>query len=781
MIWSVALFLIAVLILPIAYAQAFTGTRIYFVLVNAVIIGLVLFILQAFLVPGKEGKEQVSAWVIVILASLVLAYFFGSTNYIWNGPLARFFSLYVLVNSIVISIVLYFLFGFLDIQKRLGGSPEGKTGMGLIIFLIALIFAVKIGNQWIWEQAVVAQLFGYLFGAQGILNPSGPAYRLWTFIGSATLLAFFFSGFLMKNVAGGNKINYALAIVIASNMASAGVSIQSVVIMAEVIFTIVLAEALKGTVGEKKGSNWLLAAFLVGWASAAATYGTEYQGMLARPVGFILWAFGFISVGPAGAVARPSGAGWFGWIFKTGGGALVLVLIILLFVFFFARAETRRRALTLAWTEFKRRLNATTKSTEFTEDIAEGREPSFFVRYRMLFHALASYTTRSEITYRYWAVVLDAAKMWDKLESTVKEFLDREQLRKDIISFRSGGALKSGHQVEGWNKLNIEVVDIVNRYLKLLARIQVSSDFGLKSPDAYQLETTEMTDLQTEAVELTERIKSARNQYNIRMEAYGAHYALKGYRDIMLNMTNVTGDVLEHPMKYARPGAKFIMEGQAGKPDTAGVDPEGYPTDEVNQFGEVIADINEQKDSFGNLPPDPRQYNKPRKVHPKDIIDYPSFVKFTDNISKDWRNLAFDIRYGLYHPFSRTHSAYIKAFGDRIYPEFQDKDIPFEKSPSTSDWAVDMRTLANPGLNKFWGRKSFHDNEPPLANPLPGLSSLGLKKFLFEAAKLAHTDQEEVKKYLNKYYADSAAPKKELPDSPIGVMLGEDVDLSKKE
>ena len=68
LIWSFALMLI--ISIPIAYAQesAFAGTRIFFILINAAVIGIVLFILQAFLIPGKPEKERVSVWVIVVLA-----------------------------------------------------------------------------------------------------------------------------------------------------------------------------------------------------------------------------------------------------------------------------------------------------------------------------------------------------------------------------------------------------------------------------------------------------------------------------------------------------------------------------------------------------------------------------------------------------------------------------------------------------------------------------------------------------------------------------------------
>ena len=119
LIWSFAFILISIISLPIAYAQAFTGSRIFFILVNAAIIGIVLFILQAFLIPGKPDKEKVSAWVIILIASLLISWFYGTNGYIWEvGPLALIFNPVVIINTVIIGIVLYLLSGFLDLKKK---------------------------------------------------------------------------------------------------------------------------------------------------------------------------------------------------------------------------------------------------------------------------------------------------------------------------------------------------------------------------------------------------------------------------------------------------------------------------------------------------------------------------------------------------------------------------------------------------------------------------------------------------------------------------------------
>ena len=470
LIWNIALFLIVGISLPIVHAQAFTQSSLFFIIVNSLIVGIVLFILQTFLIPKKEPKEQTAVWVAIIAGSLLIGFLFGRSGFIWLHPVfAKFFSIYVLVNAVVIGIVLYFLSGFLDINKKLGGSPEGKGGLGIIIFLIAALFAVQIGNKWIWQKAVVRQFIDYLFGSQGILNPAPPEYRLWAFITVATLLSFFFNGFLLKGGAGGtNKVNYALAILIGSSVARAGISFASIVLLGEAIFTIVLAEALKGTAPDVKGksTNWILAAFLIGWASAAMTYGTEYQGWLAWIVGTPLWAMGLIQVGPTGAAAQPSGTGWFGWIFKMGGGALVIAIIGLILLFVIGRSKQRadkqsmvQEGRSRGWQEIKRKLRQNRaaawvmrKVFRLRNEVFPDELPFDIKDMRLEIYTLLNWMLRHEVWMRKGAVVTDIKEQVKETErrlGTTKP--TEEEILKGIKDHIEGAEIGPAGDI--WNML----------------------------------------------------------------------------------------------------------------------------------------------------------------------------------------------------------------------------------------------------------------------------------------------------------------------------------------
>lgn len=280
-IWAIGVILVAIISLPLAHAIPFQGTKIWFLLINTAVIGIILFLLQSLLLPDKPGKEKTVIWIIILVASFLIAFLYGQTGLIWNvGPFAQFFSRHKLVNSLIISSVLYFILVMSPIGVKLQSKP-GQIGAGLLIFIFSSVWAVNIGDKWIWSEPAVKQLIGLLFNKQnGILNPQG---GLFVFIGSFVLLSFFFNGFLLKGGVGGkNTLNYLLALVLSISMASQGAKLGAVIQMGEILLVIMFAQALEGTVTNKSG-RWILAIVLVSWFSAALTTATpEYRGLLGK-------------------------------------------------------------------------------------------------------------------------------------------------------------------------------------------------------------------------------------------------------------------------------------------------------------------------------------------------------------------------------------------------------------------------------------------------------------------------------------------------------------------
>src|SRR3989344_2447022 len=445
LIWIFAMILLA--LVPAVYAQSWTQ-GIGFVVINALVVGIVLFVLQSFLIPNKEGKEKTAIWVVIAVTSLLISWFYGRGGFIWNtGPLAKFFNVYLLVNALVIGTFLYVVLGLMGLKEKLG-SKEGTTGYIILLFIVSVMFAFQLGNQWIWSQTTVARFIDSLFGTDGILNPNPPLYRLWVFLSSAVLLSFFFAGYLLKvGVNGKNGVSYALAIVLAASMASQGASLGAVIQLGELVFTILFFQTVNETFGK---DNQIIAGFvsisLVAWASAAATASIpEYRGLL----GSMFCKTGLIEFTQLAAQSAAA-TGVFGWIktlgmwiliiiavivvllykaFKGGGedkkkwltilAVLAILGIILLpgwifipFLIFMAiiglivwgmsRGEKNSRIFTLGLGGLKKKLSTIFTNAKLYRDVPEGREPQIFKENKHMFQALANYVTRSEINYRYW-------------------------------------------------------------------------------------------------------------------------------------------------------------------------------------------------------------------------------------------------------------------------------------------------------------------------------------------------------------------------------------------
>lgn len=338
--WVIVIALIAVLTVPIATAQVLggitgrlAGVNWYYLLVNAAVIFFVLFLLQAVLVPNKEGKEKTSMWIIMLAAALFVSHLYGQSGYIWQvGPLSSIFDIHVLVNTFVISVVLYFVVAFvpkLDLK-----SPEGQTGKIILIILIAATIAYNLPHdKFLWNNDNVKMAIGYLFSGEMLTRPDGSQVArgmvhynggLFVLVSSFVIISFFLNSYLMKT--GSKAVNYMLAGLFAFVMASPPSSpLGQVVMLGEFFFIFIFWEALKTTIGASGKERWFalaLAILVVSLTSAAVTMNSpEYRGMLGT-VGCHLPVIGINCTTSTGATVSgtpPTASG--GW-----GNFVVLIL-----------------------------------------------------------------------------------------------------------------------------------------------------------------------------------------------------------------------------------------------------------------------------------------------------------------------------------------------------------------------------------------------------------------------------------------------------------------------
>ncbi len=246
---SIAVLFLA--LIPVAYAGfddmvGFLGGWRYLV-VNAFIAFAVLFIVQAILMQGKGDKEKTVVWIFLIVISIAIGWYFGSTvGYIWQHPfIGKIFSIHVIVNAAIIGIIAYLIMPWLKVNMD---SQPGKIGLGIIVGIIGLVAAIKIGPHFIWELETVKMAIDFAFGEKGILTFNESRIIIFTVM---TVLLIFLFNFL--KVSEDNKtITTLLALVIAAGLARQGMTIDALVRIAQIILIITLGTKLKDVWG---GSN----------------------------------------------------------------------------------------------------------------------------------------------------------------------------------------------------------------------------------------------------------------------------------------------------------------------------------------------------------------------------------------------------------------------------------------------------------------------------------------------------------------------------------------------
>ena len=806
LVWTIALFLIAVTSLPIAHAQTL-GSSLFFVLINALIVGIVLFILQSFLLPEKAAKEKTVVYTAIIFGSLLFGFLYGRSGFIWQGHLSVFFNWYVLVNTIIISIVLYFVSGLLGLREKLG-SKEGSAGFGIILFIVSAFIAVSLGQQFVWSNASVKLLIDYLFGEYGILNP---ARGLWIFVSSAFLLAFFFNTFLLKNAGLDVKVSYGLAIILGASIARAGYGVKTVVIMGEFVFLLILADALKGTTpaGATGGNKWawILSFFLVGWASAAMTGGTDYQGIL----GGILWnaynvaggkgivagvltilTLGGLLSGASGVIlfAIIAAIVFFAIWSKTGNlkkallwgviifgagllialtGGLAILLVLLLPLLFIggvgaavARGERKegiwqafkQRNFTRLWNEIKTRFQrqASQIGVALKWDIPEGREPKSFVENRLLLFALLDYSLRLDIfnvkRYNFDFIQKPKISMLWGPDGLVR-YYDRKLLRREIRDYRIGEQI--GTFATGWARFDRELLERIRRIVELMyMAIRVTRE---NSPTLEQ----ELTNIAQEMININARLNNLAAStetgyinFKGRYNPYGVWHHIRSIILNLYDMYNVYG-VYEHDYLFPKPGAKFRINPYQA--DTNAVNlPDAQRTVEVNLFGYDVERINLNQPLRKLLNPREQSdfYRSPSASEGIGEITLPTIM---NHLTNEWRGMVEDFRKGTYSPNSRTIQDYSTTMSEGIDVHMNDDAV----TNRVSGFAFDRRVLVNPGLWKYWGRRHYYGdvNDIVMESPYPRLTVLGIQSYLEALIKLRERDPERViNDFLNSYPLD---------------------------
>src|SRR3989338_3175658 len=267
MLWIFALVLLVAI--PSAFAAPAIFRNMWFMLaVNSLIVWFILFALQSMIVPEKLAKEKTVLFIITLVASLLISWrIVGGGGYIWEvGHLAAFFSFKLIVNTIIISLVVYFGLGLLGVKP---GTKEGQIGIALLAIGVGLLIAFNISNEkWLWDTDNIKVGIDYLFGEEdraknigGILRPEGNAYRLWVFLTSTLVFVWFFINFAMPQ--GDKKLSWAIAILLGAILARQGTAIDNIMGLGEAFAILIIGKQIATGGGITGAAGWLMTIFLV--------------------------------------------------------------------------------------------------------------------------------------------------------------------------------------------------------------------------------------------------------------------------------------------------------------------------------------------------------------------------------------------------------------------------------------------------------------------------------------------------------------------------------------
>jgi len=208
-------------------------------------------------------------WVLWAVILVVLSVGVMAIPNPFSG-LGGFSIIHVLVNSVLIGLFLFLLSILLGEKGKAFFGAEGKTAKGVfvvVLIVLSVFFAFKIGGQYIWSQAVVKDFWAYLFDADGILR-SGQ--KLFVFIVGSLLFAWLLRATVKVGGEKKSKIDYALAIMIGADLARRGMSRNSVILLGQIISIILLTKQFGAAEKRNKVTGFIWSFGLVTWISAIA-------------------------------------------------------------------------------------------------------------------------------------------------------------------------------------------------------------------------------------------------------------------------------------------------------------------------------------------------------------------------------------------------------------------------------------------------------------------------------------------------------------------------------
>ena len=232
-------------------------------------------------------------------------------------------------------------------------------------------------------------------------------------------------------------------------------------------------------------------------------------------------------------------------------------------------------------------------------------------------------------------------------------------------------------------------------------------------------------------------VEKAYESFKSKNDAYGLWHGVRSLRTLMLDQYLLAGQY-RHTYRFAKVGAPLYETSQWG----------------INEEKGLIEFMKERNAIIVNK----ESLSKVHYISLQDMVFFDDFYEVMDWLSEEWKAFYDDLRNGRFHP---------NSFGVESYNNCIEKfDFAFrtlakiEKNIGSGNPAFDHEALKDPGLKKYWGRKTYDEMDSNTINfdpksPWPGLSVQGLTAFIEAYVSQRESDTEAADEYLSKFVGDS--------------------------
>lgn len=214
--------------------------------------------------------------VVVWIATLALAFLIvwnftpRGAAYLWEGGwIAQYLRLKLLVNTAILSVAIFYVAGFLGMTPQ---TMQGRIGLIIGSILLAGMIAYSLpADEWIWQEKNVKTLWNYLRGPKGILTIDGKNIfesKLFIFITSTVLFAWFFTSYIPALSQSSPRLTYLMAFIIGANLASKGTTTGTLIGIGEAFAILIIGSQVAAAFG-KGWIGWLVGVTLVEWIFCA--------------------------------------------------------------------------------------------------------------------------------------------------------------------------------------------------------------------------------------------------------------------------------------------------------------------------------------------------------------------------------------------------------------------------------------------------------------------------------------------------------------------------------